>query len=45
LKLPVKRIIRRRIATLRLGKLKAGSWRYLTDQEVKDLQQAILKHY
>jgi len=38
--LPVARIIRMRIGTLRLGKLKPGEWRYLTTAEVKALQAA-----
>lgn len=36
--LPVARIIRMRIGTLRLGKLKPGEWRHLTGAEVKALK-------
>ncbi len=36
--LPVVRIVRVRIGTLQLGRLKPGEWRYLTDREVKDLE-------
>lgn len=36
--LPVVRIIRVRIATLRLGNLKPGNWRFLTRQEIQDLK-------
>jgi len=39
--LPVQRIIRLRIHTLELGKLKAREWRYLTQQEVDGLRSAI----
>jgi 23S rRNA pseudouridine2605 synthase len=35
--LPVARIIRERIGTVRIGSLKAGEWRPLTPQEVKTL--------
>lgn len=37
--LPVSRIVRERIGTLKLGKLKPGEWRYLTDFEVKSLKE------
>ena len=36
--LPVVRILRIAIGSLRLGTLKPGDWRYLTDQEVADLK-------
>jgi len=36
--LPVVRIIRMRIASLLLGTLKAGEWRYLTPQEIAELK-------
>jgi 23S rRNA pseudouridine2605 synthase len=35
--LPVGKIKRVRIGTLKLGKLRPGEWRYLTDYEVKKL--------
>jgi 23S rRNA pseudouridine2605 synthase len=34
---PVRRLIRERIGTVRLGKLQPGQWRYLTDEEVHSL--------
>jgi 23S rRNA pseudouridine2605 synthase len=36
--LPVVKIIRMRIGTLKLGSLKAGEWRYLSHQEVEGLR-------
>lgn len=36
--LPVKRIIRTRIATLKLDTLKVGEWRHLSDQEIRNLK-------
>ena len=36
--LPVRRIIRVRIGTLLLGKLKPGEWRYLSPHEVASLK-------
>ncbi len=36
--LPVVRIIRVRIGTLRLGNLKPRQWRHLTSEEVKALK-------
>jgi 23S rRNA pseudouridine2605 synthase len=36
--LPVVRIVRTRIASLRLGNLKPGAWRHLTESEVAELQ-------
>lgn len=39
--LPVKRIIRKRIATVQLGTLNPGEWRYLLKEEVSDLIKAI----
>lgn len=36
--LPVVRIVRVRIGTLDLGKLKTGEWRYLSDQEIRTLK-------
>lgn len=38
--LPVVRIVRIRIGTLRLGNLKPRQWRYLTKQEVEELKGA-----
>lgn len=37
--LPVKKIIRTRIASIELGMLKAGEWRYLSDQEILNLKK------
>lgn len=37
--LPVVRIVRVRIGTLRLGSLKPRQWRYLTTKEIEDLKQ------
>jgi len=39
--LPVVRIIRVRIGTLRLDNLKPRQWRYLTTQEVADLRKLV----
>lgn len=39
--LSVARIIRVRIGPLRLGRLKAGEWRYLTRSELRNLQAAV----
>jgi len=39
--LPVVRIVRIRIGTLRLGNLKPRQWRYLTAKEVEDLRQPV----
>ena len=39
--LPVVRILRTRIGTLRLGNLKPRQWRYLTTQEIADLRKLI----
>jgi 23S rRNA pseudouridine2605 synthase len=36
--LPVVRIIRIRISSLHLNKLKPGEWRYLTEKEIKELR-------
>lgn len=36
--LPVRRINRTRIGTLKLGNLKPGEWRYLSQSEIKDLK-------
>jgi 23S rRNA pseudouridine2605 synthase len=36
--LPVVRILRIRIGSLRLGNLKPGQWRYLTTQEISELK-------
>lgn len=36
--LPVKRIIRTRIASLKLNDLKPGEWRHLTEKEIKSLK-------
>jgi 23S rRNA pseudouridine2605 synthase len=38
--LPVVRIVRVRIGTLILGKLKPGQWRYLTSEEVVELKKS-----
>ena len=38
--LPVKRIIRTRIATLKLDTLKVGEWRHLSDLEIGNLKNA-----
>jgi 23S rRNA pseudouridine2605 synthase len=38
--LPIVRIVRVRIGTLRLGSLKARQWRYLTTKEVEDLKKS-----
>jgi 23S rRNA pseudouridine2605 synthase len=40
LSLPVKRIIRTRIATLKLDTLKVGEWRHLSDLEIGNLKNA-----
>jgi 23S rRNA pseudouridine2605 synthase len=40
--LPVVRIVRIRIGTLRLGNLKPRQWRYLTTKEVEELKQPAL---
>jgi 23S rRNA pseudouridine2605 synthase len=39
--LPVKKIIRTRLATLELGSLKPGSWRYLTEDEIRKLKTSV----
>ncbi|MFH2102981.1 MAG: pseudouridine synthase [Chloroflexota bacterium] len=39
--LPVVRIIRIRIGTLLLGKMKPRQWRYLTSQEIDDLKKMV----
>ncbi|MDK2980076.1 MAG: rRNA synthase [Chloroflexota bacterium] len=39
--LPVKRIIRKRIATLQLGSLKPGEWRNLSQKEISDLHKTL----
>lgn len=39
--LPVVRIVRVRIGTLRLGNLKPQQWRYLTSKEVQDLRKPV----
>ncbi len=39
--LPVVRILRVRISTLRLGNLKPRQWRYLTTQEIADMRKAV----
>ena len=39
--LPVVRIVRIRIGTLRLGNLKPRQWRYLTAKEVEELRQPV----
>lgn len=37
--LPVKQILRVRIGTLKLGSLRSGEWRYLTDKEIAQLKK------
>ena len=39
--LPVKKIKRVRIGTLKLGNLKPKEWRYLTDREVETLRKYV----
>lgn len=39
--LPIVRIVRIRIGTLRLGTLKARQWRYLTTKEIEELKQPV----
>lgn len=39
--LPVQRIIRTRIASIELGTLKVGEWRYLSDQEIQKLKKLL----
>lgn len=39
--LPVVRILRTRIGTLKLGNLKPRQWRYLTQQEIDELQNLV----
>lgn len=39
--LPVRRIIRKRIATIQLGNLKPGEWRYLKPNEIKELLRSL----
>jgi 23S rRNA pseudouridine2605 synthase len=41
--LPVVRILRTRIGTLRLGNLKSRQWRYLTMQEISELKKSTRK--
>jgi 23S rRNA pseudouridine2605 synthase len=41
LELPVVRIVRIRIGTLRLGNLKPRQWRHLTTKEVEELKQPV----
>lgn len=41
--LPVVRILRTRIGSLRLGSLKPRQWRYLTAQEISELQKLVSK--
>ncbi len=36
--LPIVKLIRVRIATVLLGNLKSGEWRYLSDEEIKELK-------
>ena len=37
--LPIVRIVRIRIGTLRMGPLKPRQWRYLTTQEIQELKK------
>jgi len=39
--LPVVRIIRIRIGTLKLGSVKLRQWRYLTTKEIEELKQTV----
>lgn len=39
--MPVKRIIRKRIASVQLGTMNPGEWRYLSDEEVSELLRTI----
>ena len=39
LRVPVKKIIRTRIASIQLADLKPGTWRFLSDKEVKNLKK------
>lgn len=39
--LPIKRIVRKRIATIKLGSLKPGEWRYLEQDEISDLLKSV----
>ena len=41
--LPVVRILRTRIGSLRLGNLKPRQWRYLTQQEIYDLRKLVVR--
>ena len=41
--LPVKRIIRKRIATIHLGSLKPGEWRYLSQGEINELKKTLTR--
>jgi 23S rRNA pseudouridine2605 synthase len=43
LALPIVRIVRLRIGTLRLGNLKPRQWRYLTTEEVENLKSVKIK--
>jgi len=43
LALPIVRILRIRIGTLRLGNLKPRQWRYLTTEEVTELRKGDAK--
>ncbi len=38
---PVRRLIRVRMASLRLGQLKPGQWRYLTESEIRQLTSTL----
>ncbi len=42
--LPVVRVLRVRIGTLRLGNLKPRQWRYLTTQEIADLRKLVTRN-
>ncbi len=41
--LPVQRIVRTRIGSLRLGNLKTGEWRHLTPEEIASLKKSTVK--
>ncbi|MDX1378957.1 MAG: hypothetical protein R3307_08920, partial [Anaerolineales bacterium] len=43
LALPIVRIVRLRIGSLRLGTLKPRQWRYLTTDEVNELKRSKVK--
>ena len=42
--LPIVKLIRVRIATINLGSLKSGAWRYLSEEEIESLRPKSLKN-